>query len=167
MTAQPQPTDAPQSRSAWLDHRIPPPVVGALLAAAMWGVSGTGPTLPIPDGPKLLLVLLLTGAGAAFDLLGLLAFRAARTTVNPLRPDRSTAIVSGGVYRVTRNPMYVGMALLLFAWAVQLSAVAAFAGPVVFMLYITRFQIRPEERALEQRFGDAYRRYASEVRRWL
>ena len=112
-------------------------------------------------------VVLLVMAGAAFDALGILAFRALRTTVNPLKPERASALVTSGVYRVTRNPMYVGMVLFLLAWAVYLSAALPFAGPLVFALYITRFQIRPEERVLEASFGACYSAYAARVRRWL
>ena len=150
-----------------LDKKIPPPVVGALLAALMWGLSQTGPQLPIASPWREVLAGALVVAGVAFDLLGLVAFRAARTTVNPLRPERSSALVTGGVYRVTRNPMYVGMALLLSAWAVWLSALLPWVGPVLFVAYITRFQIRPEERVLEGIFGEAYSRYCAQVRRWL
>jgi len=106
-------------------------------------------------------------AGAAFDLSGLLAFRASRTTINPLQPQRASALVVGGVYRFTRNPMYVGMALFLLAWAVYLSAVLPFLGPLLFALYITRFQIQPEERVLKALFGAGYLAYAARVRRWL
>ncbi len=105
--------------------------------------------------------------GVACDLLGVLAFRASRTTVNPLKPERASALVTGGIYRVTRNPMYLGMTLLLLAWAIQLSALLPFLGPVVFVAYITRFQIEPEERTLRRVFGDGYTAYARQVRRWL
>lgn len=150
-----------------LDHKIPPPLVGALVAAAMWGVCTLGPQLSLPPTLKVVVVALLGVAGAAFDLSGLLAFRAARTTINPLKPERASALVTGGVYRITRNPMYVGMLLFLLAWAVYLSAVTPFAGPLLFALYITRFQIRPEERVLKANFGAHYLAYASRVRRWL
>ena len=150
-----------------LEHKIPPPVVGALVAAAMWSVSALGPQFPIATGPKYAAAAILVVAGVAFDLLGLLAFRAARTTVNPLKPERASAMVTGGVYRVSRNPMYVGMALLLLAWAVYLSAPLPFAGPLIFVLYITRFQIQSEERVLERIFGEEYSAYAARVRRWL
>lgn len=150
-----------------LDHRIPPPLVGALLAAAMWSVAGWGPTLAWPAAPKYLVVALLAAAGIAFDLLGILAFRSSRTTVNPLKPQRASALVTGGVYRVTRNPMYVGMALLLLAWAAYLSSLLPLLGPVLLVLYLTRFQIRPEERALQAIFGAQYAAYAARVRRWL
>jgi protein-S-isoprenylcysteine O-methyltransferase Ste14 len=102
-----------------------------------------------------------------FDGLGLLAFRAARTTINPMAPQRTRALVTGGVYRITRNPMYVGMALLLSAWAVALGSTWALAGPLGFMLFITRFQIRPEEQALHALFGETYAAYCRRVRRWL
>lgn len=150
-----------------LEHRIPPPVVGALVAAAMWSVSALGPQLSIPPLPRYVAVALLVFAGLCFDVMGLLAFRASRTTVNPLRPERTSALVTGGVYRLTRNPMYVGMAFLLLAWAVHLSAVLPFAGIVAFVLFITRFQIQPEERVLGDIFGERYTEYAARVRRWL
>ena len=150
-----------------LEHKIPPPVIGALVAAAMWSVSALGPQFPIATGPKYAAVAILAVAGVAFDLLGLLAFRAFRTTVNPLKPERASAMVTSGVYRVSRNPMYVGMVLLLLAWAVNLSALLPFAGPPIFVLYITRFQIRSEERVLKGIFGEEYSAYAARVRRWL
>ena len=150
-----------------LEHKIPPPVIGALVAAAMWSVSALGTQFPIATGPKYAAVAILAVAGVAFDLLGLLAFRAFRTTINPLKPERASAMVTSGVYRVSRNPMYVGMVLLLLAWAVNLSALLPFAGPPIFVLYITRFQIRSEERILKGIFGEEYSAYAARVRRWL
>lgn len=150
-----------------LDLKIPPPVVGVLVAAAMWGVSTIGPQFPIASAPRYAAVALLVVAGVAFDLLGLVAFRASRTTINPLKPERSSALVTAGVYRFTRNPMYVGMGLLLLAWAVHLSALLPFAGLAIFVWYLTRFQIQPEERVLKSIFGEEYSTYASRVRRWL
>lgn len=150
-----------------LDHKVPPPVVAAIVALAMWLVAPFGPAWAAGPGLKTAVVALLVVAGLAFDLMGLLAFRAAKTTVNPLAPEKASALVTGGIYRITRNPMYVGMSLLLLAWAAHLSALLAFAGPFVFVLYITRFQIQPEERVLIKRFGEAYTDYAARVRRWL
>jgi len=150
-----------------LDHKIPPPIVGALVAAAMWAISGLGPQLSIAPGPRHAAVVILIVSGVAFDLLGLLAFRASQTTVNPLKPERASTLVTGGIYRLSRNPMYVGMGLLLLALAIYLSALLPFAGPIIFVLYITRFQIQPEERVLESMFGQEYQAYAARVRRWL
>ena len=150
-----------------LEHRIPPPVVGLVTALAMglstwaWAGSSAWPVVRIG------LALLLAAVGGAFSLAGLLAFRRARTTVNPLRPERASALVTDGVYRLTRNPMYVGMLLVLLGWAVFLSAPLAWPGPLLFAAYIQRFQIRPEERALTALFGSEYEAFCRSVRRWL
>ncbi|MCC6197835.1 MAG: isoprenylcysteine carboxylmethyltransferase family protein [Burkholderiales bacterium] len=149
-----------------LELRIPPPVVGLIAAALMWGLAMLPPALAVPTGVRLALVAASVVAGLGFNLLGLVAFVRSRTTINPLHPGRTSALVTGGVYRVTRNPMYVGMALLLLAWAFHLSALWAFLGPALFVAYITRFQIVPEERVLRGKF-DEFEAYASRVRRWL
>ncbi|SMB27567.1 conserved protein of unknown function [Sterolibacterium denitrificans] len=91
----------------------------------------------------------------------------ARTTVNPLAPGRSNSVVRTGPYRFTRNPMYLGMALLLLAWCIHLRNPLAPLSILAFFVYIIRFQIIPEERALLAKFGDAYAAYLSDVRRWL
>ena len=105
--------------------------------------------------------------GVVLDLVALAHFLRAKTTVNPLRPDAASALVIAGVFRFTRNPMYLGMAILLAAWAIYLANIAALAVLPLFVLYMNRFQIAPEERALEARFGAEYSRYRARVRRWL
>mgnify|MGYP002664006054 CR=1 FL=1 len=149
-----------------LDTKIPAPVIGAFVAAAMWGVSPLGPQFSVAPVLAYGATALFALAGLSFDVLGLSVFRKMRSTVNPLKPQRSTALVTCGVYRVTRNPMYVGMALLLLAWAMYLSALLPFVGPAIFVAYITRFQIRPEERILKGLFGAEYLAYTAGVRRW-
>jgi protein-S-isoprenylcysteine O-methyltransferase Ste14 len=149
---------------AALEHRIPPPVVAAAVAAGMWGVAGLGPRLPLAPDLAWWAGMALTVAGVAVALMGVQSFRASRTTVNPLEPERASALVTGGVYRVTRNPMYVGMALLLTGWAVGLRAVLPFAGIAAFVLFITRFQIFPEEVGLS---GPALHRCVRPPRRTL
>ena len=151
----------------WLEHRIPPPAVGLLIAALMWALAGIGPALPMSAPVRLGLALALAALALAFDAAGLWAFYRARTTVNPLRPARAATVVTGGIYRITRNPMYVGMAMLLTAWGIDLGDIAVMVGPVLFVVFITRFQIVPEERALQAKFGEPYARYMGDVRRWL
>jgi len=151
----------------WLESKIPPPVVAIVIGLAMWGAAPWGPALPVEAGWRRGLSAVLLAVAVAFDLAGLLAFRAMRTTVNPLAPTRATALVTGGVYRVTRNPMYVGLCVLLLAWAMYLGALAPWLGPPLFVAYITRFQIQPEERALRRLFGGRYAQYTARVRRWL
>lgn len=149
-----------------LDTRIPPPVVALIVLLLMWNAS---PWWMLSDPPawRVSLALGLVAVGAAFDLSGLWAFHRANTTVNPMKPSNVSSFVSGGVYRITRNPMYVGLALLLSAAAVYLWSPLALLGPPGFMAYIGRFQITPEERVLRERFGETYTNYCGRVRRWL
>lgn len=149
-----------------LDTRIPPPVVALIIALLMWNASAWWTVLEVPTW-RMPLLLLLVAVGAAFDLSGLWAFHRARTTVNPMKPGKTSSIVTNGVYRITRNPMYVGMALFLCAGAVMLWSPLALLGPLVFVVYISRFQIEPEERVLRERFGGVYADYCARVRRWL
>jgi protein-S-isoprenylcysteine O-methyltransferase Ste14 len=109
----------------------------------------------------------VAAVGASLDAIALLHFLRSRTTVNPLKPASATVLVTRSIYRLTRNPMYLGLATLLFAWAIYLGSLAALAGVPLFILYMNRFQIAPEERALEERFGAEYIAYRARVRRWL
>jgi protein-S-isoprenylcysteine O-methyltransferase Ste14 len=150
-----------------LELKIPPPVVALLVAFAMWGISRGTDVSPAPDIIRLPLAIALAVVGAAFDFLGLMAFRRARTTVNPMKPQSTSSMVCSGVYGVTRNPMYVGLFLLLCGWAVFLWSWLALVGPFAFAAYIGRFQITPEEKALSALFGAEYLAYKAKVRRWL
>jgi protein-S-isoprenylcysteine O-methyltransferase Ste14 len=150
-----------------LDLRVPPPVVALLAALAMWGVSRDAAALAAPEHLRLPLAIALAIVGAAFDFSGLVAFRRARTTINPMKPQSTSSMVRSGVYRVTRNPMYVGLVFLLCAWAVFLWSWWALPGPFAFAAYIGRFQIAPEEKALTALFGAEYLAYKAKVRRWL
>jgi protein-S-isoprenylcysteine O-methyltransferase Ste14 len=151
----------------WLEHRVPPPLVGLGAAAAMWGLDRLVPSLRFPFDGQAAIALVLALAGLAVDVAGVLAFLRARTTVNPLRPAKASALVTGGIFRWTRNPMYLGMATLLAAWAVYLANPLSIVVIPLFVAYLNRFQIGPEERALEQRFGAEFRAYRDRVRRWL
>lgn len=87
--------------------------------------------------------------------------------IDPVRIDRASQLVTGGIYGITRNPMYVALTLLLVSWAVWLGGTWVWAGPILLFLWLDRYQIRPEERAMTARFGGEYLRYRSQVRRWL
>lgn len=151
----------------FLENRIPPPLVALVLAGSMWGIARVAPSLGLEFAIRVPVAVAIALAGLAFDFSGLLAFLRSKTTVNPLKPERASALVTGGVYRFTRNPMYVGMLLFLLAWGVYLDCLPAFIGPVLFVLYMNRFQIGPEERVLREKFGAPFEAYMGEVRRWL
>lgn len=150
-----------------LEHKIPPPLVAAAIAFAMWPLSSLLPKIAAPENTRLALAITVALTGIAFALAGVIAFRRSKTTVNPLHPDQATALVTGGVFRVSRNPMYVGILLCLLAWAVYLASPLSLAGTLAFIAFMNRFQIGPEEKILAEKFGEPFARYKAATRRWL
>jgi protein-S-isoprenylcysteine O-methyltransferase Ste14 len=150
-----------------LENKIPPPLVAVAFGAAMWGVSDYLPGIEAGEALRIIVAALVVLIGGFFCLAGVVSFRRAKTTVNPLKPEAASALVSSGIYKISRNPMYVGFALFLVAWAVYLSSLWALVGVIGFVWYIDRFQIQPEERALAALFAAEFERYKSSVRRWL
>jgi len=105
--------------------------------------------------------------GLGSGIMGVAQFKKVQTTPNPQALEKVSTLVTDGIYRYSRNPMYVGLVLILLGWALYLSHFLAFVLLPVFMLYITRFQIQPEERMMERKFGKVYQSYLSRVRRWI
>jgi protein-S-isoprenylcysteine O-methyltransferase Ste14 len=151
----------------WLELKIPPPAVAILVGAAMWLAAGIGPALRLPPCARIAVFAAFALFGGAIALAGELQFKRAATTVNPFKPQSASTLVTSGIYRRTRNPMYVGLVIVVLGWAAFLCSVVAFLGPPAFVLYIRSFQIIPEERILSANFGEAYATYRSRVRRWL
>jgi protein-S-isoprenylcysteine O-methyltransferase Ste14 len=147
--------------------RLPPIVLVAACALAMWLAARATPALAADFPARRLLSIALAVAGAAVILAGVLAFRRARTTVNPLRPEGASALVTSGVYARTRNPMYLGFALLLLAWGAWLAHPVVLVALPAFVGWIDRYQIAPEERALHAAFGAAFEQYRARVGRWF
>lgn len=150
-----------------LELKIPPVVVGLLVLVAMRAAARWSPPLPLAPERAEVLSIVLVLAGAWFAIAGVWQFRRHRTTVDPVRPDRASALVDRGVFAVSRNPMYLGLVLVLLAAALDSGALWSLPGPLVLAAWLGRFQIRPEERILRQRFGAAFDAYCRRVPRWL
>jgi len=149
-----------------LELKVPPLALVFLFGALMWLVSAYSVfTIALPWRSALSFIF-YTG-GSAIVLAGILTFRRMKTTVNPLTPEATTTMVTSGIYRFTRNPMYLGFLLILVGWAIDLSNLLAFAFLPLFVWYMNRFQILPEERALASKFSEASTRYKRSVRRWV
>ncbi|HEX6928535.1 MAG TPA: isoprenylcysteine carboxylmethyltransferase family protein [Gammaproteobacteria bacterium] len=146
--------------------RVPPLLVVAVCALSMWVIARFLPGAFRFPGSTWIAAGLFA-AGTAICVLGVRAFRRAATTVNPLTPDAASSLVADGIYRFSRNPMYLGFALWLLAWGVLLESIPALLIIPAFVLYMNRFQIRAEEHALQMRFGGEFDRYMNNVRRWL
>jgi protein-S-isoprenylcysteine O-methyltransferase Ste14 len=141
--------------------------VAPLAAAMSWLAARAAPSLAFDFPGRAVLALLLVAAAVSVGLAGVVAFRRARTTVNPLQPERASALVTGGIYRHTRNPMYLAVATMLLAWGLWLGNALGPLGAVLFVAWMDRLQIPPEERALAALFGEEFERYRRKVRRWL
>jgi protein-S-isoprenylcysteine O-methyltransferase Ste14 len=133
----------------------------------MWLVARLSPALAVFIPGRRGVALALAATGAAVALAGVAEFRRVRTTVNPLRPEKASALVTSGIFRWTRNPMYLGLAIVLLGWAAWLAHPLAALGVPAFVLWMGRWQIPREERALEQLFGAEFAQYKTRVRRWL
>jgi protein-S-isoprenylcysteine O-methyltransferase Ste14 len=148
-----------------LELKIPPPILALCLALLMWFTSLLGQPFVVSFGLRVGVAFALAAIGQSISIAAMVAFRRARTTVNPIKPSAASSLVSGGVYRFTRNPMYLGLLLTLLAWAAFLSNLLALLVVPVFVLYIDRFQVKPEERALMSLFGAEYAAYKNRVRK--
>jgi protein-S-isoprenylcysteine O-methyltransferase Ste14 len=152
---------------ASLELKVPPPAVALLFGLLMWLASSLMAPVEVSFVSRVSVALVLASVGLVVGLSGVVSFRRARTTINPTKPSATSSLVTNGVFRFTRNPMYLSLLLYLLAWAAYLSNWLAFLLLPVFVLYINRFQINPEERVLSSLFGPEYASYKERVRRWL
>ncbi len=146
---------------------IPPPLLALIFATTMWGISKVGILSVAVPGLMEPLSLVVLALGLGTNVLAIISFRRASTTIDPRKPEAATQLVSSGVYNVTRNPMYLGVSLILLSWVIWLGSVLNFVVLFLFIWYITLFQIIPEERALEKAFPETFSAYKSKVRRWI
>jgi protein-S-isoprenylcysteine O-methyltransferase Ste14 len=147
--------------------KIPPLAVLVLTALLMWLGGVAVPKLGIRVPARNVFALSCVLLGSVISILGVVSFQRAGTTVNPLTPNASSSLVRSGVYRLSRNPMYLGFLLVLLGWGIYLANALALLIVSVFVVYMNRFQIEPEESALTSRFGQEFVAYTNRVRRWL
>ena len=151
----------------YLELKVPPVVVVIASGFLMWIVSWMFPSQSFWF-PGIYACANLFGAiGIITVAAGIRSFRQARTTVDPRKPDTATSLVQSGIYKYSRNPIYVGLLFILIGMAVYSRNYSSFAVLPAFVLYMNRFQIRPEEQALEHLFAQDFRDYKKRVRRWL
>ncbi len=150
-----------------LKNKIPPPVLLLIFGVAMWFLAHSAFAFVVAIPYALVLAIALAAIGIFISGSAIRRFRAADTTVNPLKPETASALVQSGIFGKTRNPMYVGLLLILSGWAVWLQSLACLAILPLFAVTITELQIKPEEAAMRKLFGDEYQRYCDKVGRWI
>ena len=150
-----------------LELKVPPVVVFLVFAGAAWAAASWCPwaQLVLPGHRRV--AILLFAAGGLLGISGVISFLRAGTTLHTVRPQRATALVRTGIFRISRNPMYAGLLCMLAGETMALSNGLALLLLPMFVAYMNRFQIGPEERALRARFGADYEAFAKSVRRWL
>jgi protein-S-isoprenylcysteine O-methyltransferase Ste14 len=151
----------------YLELKILPAVLVVLWLVSMWLIAQAMPwaIVSIPGGGIVASIACLLGFVAI--IVSAIALHAAKTTINPFAPDATTSIVTSGIYRFSRNPIYVGLLAILAGWAIFLANVFSALLLPLFVIYMNLFQIIPEEKVLQAKFGDAYAQYLQSVRRWL
>lgn len=147
--------------------KLPPIIVFLLPVLTGWLVAWRLPSSILMLQWQLPLALLIIGLATILLLLAVSGFRLKRTTVNPLNPEQVTSLVTDGIYRISRNPMYLGMALMAGGISLGLGHMAGLAALPIAIYYINMAQIRPEEAVLTERFGQDYLEYCKAVRRWV
>ena len=148
-----------------LDTKIPPPIVAIFIGVCIYFSRDWLPQFESD-------YLFYTGLGCellavVINLTAIFAFIKNKTTINPVKPHTATSLVTSGVFAFSRNPMYLGLLLFLFGFALQVNVVGGIPLLLLFVLYMNAFQILPEERAMLEVFGDEYREYIKRVRRWI
>jgi protein-S-isoprenylcysteine O-methyltransferase Ste14 len=138
-----------------------------LAAASMWALHRCLPLGQLIAAPWNYLAAIPVVIGRAITVAAGARFRKARTTFDTLKPRDASCLVTDGVFRVSRNPMYLGLLLLLIGWALWLGTVSPWVVPPLFVIFISVAQIAPEEQALEEVFGETYLAYRHSVRRWI
>tara|TARA_B110000438_G_C15639786_1_gene574778 strand:- start:87 stop:557 length:471 start_codon:yes stop_codon:yes gene_type:complete len=154
----------------FLNLKCPPPIVMLLSAVLAWFSAQTEWRVLQQQAlelENLFWPLLFVIAGILLALAGVKEFKQQQTTVNPLDPSKSSSLVTSGIYQFSRNPMYLGMLLGLLGWADLLDVIWAYSGAMAFFIYISLFQIKPEEDVMQQKFGEDFIQYCMKVRRWL
>lgn len=151
----------------FLALKIPPLIVLFICAGLMSVIDTLFPQQLLSINISLSLLGIVMFIGCIIILTGVFTFKKAQTTVNPTNPESTSSLMTIGIYKKTRNPMYVGMACCLLSWALWLSNPLTLTFVIGFIFYIDRFQIKPEEQALTKLFQQDYLNYLKETPRWL
>ena len=148
-----------------METKIPPPIVTLVFGLSIYFSRGIFQAVEIKYSFYIGILLLILGLGILISAVGL--FRKDKTTVNPLSPEQATKLVTDGIFKYSRNPMYLGMALVLCSITVFFNLIGGIILIALFCFYITKFQIIPEERAMSNLFSQDFDKYKEATRRWI
>lgn len=147
--------------------KIIPPLVFLIFGALMYALDHFLPVGEFDFYGRTVLIKVLIALGLVVAVLAFVQFARHKTTTNPRELEKVSALVTTGIYKISRNPMYLGLLLFLLAWGLYLGNAFNTITAAAFVSYMNAFQIRPEEEALQRKFGQAYSQYCKAVRRWF
>ena len=148
-----------------MSNKIPPPVITLIGALLIYYSSPFFPYFTLAAFNVLPILSLVSGI--AVIVFAIKSFKDYKTTINPLKPETASSLVTNGVFKYTRNPMYLGLLLILIYLSLIFNVVGGCLVSLGFIIYITKFQIIPEEVAMEKLFGNQFLEYKQHVRRWI
>ena len=150
-----------------MELKVPPALVFVCFGLMMYLLAEFLPIGYFDFSGRMLLAKILVGLGVLIAILALLQFGRAKTTINPTKPGKASNLVVGGIFKFSRNPMYLAMLLVLLALGLVLGNAFNTLIAAAFVGYMNRFQIIPEERILLNKFGRPYKEYCTLTRRWF
>ena len=145
--------------------KIPPPIIALICIVINYLSTHLINPIKFPNIEIVGGVILLVGLVTA--MLAIFLFKKDKTTVNPINPEETTTLVTTGIFSITRNPMYLGLFFVISSTILFFGSWFGIIILMFFVWYINKFQIIPEEEAIEKLFGDEYREYKKNVRRWI
>ena len=148
-----------------MKNKIPPPVVTLICALLIYLSKPLFPELTFNYSNQLCLFFLISGF--SIILISFQAFKKEKTTINPIKIEKASSLVTSGIFKYSRNPMYLGMVLILISTAIKFSLYGGLLVIGFFVYFITIFQILPEEKAMQKLFGEDFTNYKNKTRRWF
>ena len=148
----------------YLNTKIPPPIITLLSIVIIYLFESKIEYSQLHLKAVGMIFLIL---GLTLIFLAVLKFIKTKTTVDPTRPEKTSNLVISGVYKLTRNPMYLGMLFLIIAYAIYNNSIFGCIVVPIFIFYINKFQIEPEEIEMRKKFGESFENYCKKVNRWL
>ena len=148
-----------------MNTKIPPPIVTATFGLIIYFSKSFSPVYSFENSNMISIIFLLFGLGIFSAAVQ--SFKKHKTTINPLSPDKASSLVNSGIFSYSRNPMYLGMLLILLSVSFKFNISGGLFISFLFKIYITRFQIIPEEEAMAKLFGEEFITYKNQTRRWI
>ena len=148
-----------------MNNKIPPPIVTFAFGLMIYFSRNIFPDINNIIFYVLSLFFIILGPSVLISAVR--SFKAEQTTINPININNASSLVISGVFKYSRNPMYLGMVFILLALSFGFNLVGGILFTSIFIVYITKFQIIPEEAAMKRIFGEDFNRYKNETRRWI